>query len=402
MRGTAYKAQPFGPGFLVGAAFIGPGTVLTASRAGAEFGFSLLWALLFSLALTFVLQEMALRLGLVKRLALTTILRDAIGQPLLKWLLLSLVVVAIVVGNSAYEGGNLTGAAAGAQLLFGGHQSVWVVLLAVTSGGLLFTGRYHLFERLLVGLVALMAVMFALSAVMMMLGSDSPKVVQLSSQPPSRQQFLTLALIGTTVVPYNLFLHASLVQSKWRAGVALDEALRQARLDLAISMCVGGVVTLSVMATAASLAASGQSLERLTDLPAQLAPVAGSFASVAFAVGLLAAGLSSALTAPLAAALTLEGVIHRVSDPSTLAFRATWGLVILSGTVLAVTSHQPVELILVAQVANALLLPLLAMVMIYLAARADLMGPQRNLRWQTGVGYVAVAVCAYLSAQRFL
>ena len=103
-----------GPGFLVTAAFIGPGTILTASRAGAEFGLSLLWALLFSLGMTFVLQEMALRLGLVKRLALTTILRDAVAQPLFKWGLLVLVGLAIVVGNSAYEGGNLTGAAAGA------------------------------------------------------------------------------------------------------------------------------------------------------------------------------------------------------------------------------------------------------------------------------------------------
>ena len=72
-----------GPGFLVTAAFIGPGTILTASRAGAEFGLSLLWALLFSLVMTFVLQEMALRLGLIKRLALTTILRDAVTQPCL-------------------------------------------------------------------------------------------------------------------------------------------------------------------------------------------------------------------------------------------------------------------------------------------------------------------------------
>ena len=86
---------------MVTAAFIGPGTILTASRAGAEFGLSLLWALLFSLVMTFVLQEMALRLGLVKRLALTTILHDAVTQPVFKWGLLVLVGLAIVVGNSA-------------------------------------------------------------------------------------------------------------------------------------------------------------------------------------------------------------------------------------------------------------------------------------------------------------
>lgn len=396
------NTHSLGPGFLVSAAFIGPGTVLTASRAGAEFGLSLLWALLFSLVLTFFLQEMALRLGLVRRLALTTILREAVRQPVLKWLLLMLVVIAIVVGNSAYEGGNLTGAAAGAVILFGGDQGWWLVILGLISAGLLFSGRYHLFERLLILMVALMAVLFALSAVLMLMNPTTLDSVQPTTPSLARQQYLTLALIGTTVVPYNLFLHASLVQSKWHAGVPLDEALRQARLDLAISMGVGGIVTLSVMATAASLAASGQSLEQLTDLPAQLAPVAGPFASVAFAAGLLAAGLSSALTAPLAAAMTLEGVFQRASDPSSLLFRATWGLVLLSGTVIAITSHHPVELILVAQVANALLLPLLAMIMIYLASRPDVMGQEASRLWQTGLGYLAVAVCAYLSVQRFL
>ena len=194
-----------GPGFLVTAAFIGPGTILTASRAGAEFGLSLLWALLFSLVMTFVLQEMALRLGLVKRLALTTILRDAVTQSVFKWGLLVLVGLAIVVGNSAYEGGNLTGAAAGAALLFGGDLRVWLILLAFVCALLLLWGRYQSFERILVVLVALMAAMFSLSAVVMVLNSKGADIRLLPSAPGNRSEWIVLALIGTTVVPYNLF-----------------------------------------------------------------------------------------------------------------------------------------------------------------------------------------------------
>ena len=391
-----------GPGFLVTAAFIGPGTILTASRAGAEFGLSLMWALLFSLGMTFVLQEMALRLGLVKRLALTTILRDAVAEPLFKWGLLVLVGLAIVVGNSAYEGGNLTGAAAGAVLLFGGDLRPWLILLAFVCALLLLKGRYRSLERILMVLVALMALMFSLSAVVMVLNSEGADIRLLPSAPSDRSEWIVLALIGTTVVPYNLFLHASLVQRKWADGVPLDQAMSAARRDLAISLAIGGIVTIAVMVTAAYLYRGGAAPSQLSDLPAQLAPIAGPFAEMAFALGLLAAGLSSALTAPLAASLTLEGVFHRDSQPSRWLFRSTWAVVLLCGAGFAVTSRQPVELILIAQVTNALLLPLLALILILLAARTSIMGQHASRAWQSGVALLAAMVCAYLSVQRFL
>ena len=391
-----------GPGFLVTAAFIGPGTILTASRAGAEFGLSLLWALLFSLVMTFVLQEMALRLGLVKRLALTTILRDAVTQPVFKWGFLVLVGLAIVVGNSAYEGGNLTGAAAGAALLFGGDQRLWLMLLAFVCALLLLRGRYQSFERILMVLVALMAAMFSLSAIVMVLNSEGADIRLLPSTPSDRSEWIVLALIGTTVVPYNLFLHASLVQRKWTDEVPLDQAMTAARRDLAISLAIGGIVTIAVMVTAAYLYRGGAAPSQLSDLPAQLAPIAGPFAEMAFALGLLAAGLSSALTAPLAASLTLEGVFHRDSQPSRWLFRSTWAVVLLCGAGFAVTSRQPVELILIAQVTNALLLPLLALILIVLAARTSIMGQHASRAWQSGVAVLAAMVCGYLSVQRFL
>ena len=391
-----------GPGFLVTAAFIGPGTILTASRAGAEFGLSLLWALLFSLVMTFVLQEMALRLGLVKRLALTTILRDAVTQPVFKWGFLVLVGLAIVVGNSAYEGGNLTGAAAGAALLFGGDLRLWLMLLAFVCALLLLRGRYQSFERILMVLVALMAAMFSLSAIVMVLNSEGGNIRLLPSAPSDRSEWIVLALIGTTVVPYNLFLHASLVQRKWTDEVPLDQAMTAARRDLAISLAIGGIVTIAVMVTAAYLYRGGAAPSQLSDLPAQLAPIAGPFAEMAFALGLLAAGLSSALTAPLAASLTLEGVFHRDSQPSRWLFRSTWAVVLLCGAGFAVTSRQPVELILIAQVTNALLLPLLALILIVLAARTSIMGQHASRAWQSGVAVLAAMVCGYLSVQRFL
>ena len=103
----------FGPGLLVTAAFIGPGSIATASVAGANFGFVLLWALLFSLIATVVLQEMAARLGLVSSSGLAQALRTTFNNPTLNRAAVALVVAAIGVRNAAYEAGNISGAALG-------------------------------------------------------------------------------------------------------------------------------------------------------------------------------------------------------------------------------------------------------------------------------------------------
>ena len=109
--------RKFGPGLLVTAAFIGPGSVATASAVGANFGFVLLWALLFSLIATIVLQEMAARLGLVSGEGLSQALRTTFKNPLLSRIAVLLVVSAIGIGNAAYEAGNISGAALGLQSL---------------------------------------------------------------------------------------------------------------------------------------------------------------------------------------------------------------------------------------------------------------------------------------------
>ena len=107
------KLPQIGPAVLVTAAFIGPGTVITATMAGANYGFSLLWALVFSVIATIILQEMAARLGVVTQQDLGENIRLVCRQPVLKVLVIFLIVGAIVIGNGAYQGGNVSGASIG-------------------------------------------------------------------------------------------------------------------------------------------------------------------------------------------------------------------------------------------------------------------------------------------------
>ena len=107
------KSFGLGPAVLLTAAFIGPGTVMAASSAGAEYGYVLLWAIAFSVFATIVLQEMAARLGIASGGGLSQAIKTSIKNRLLRFLTLALVLLAIFVGNSAYQTGNILGAAAG-------------------------------------------------------------------------------------------------------------------------------------------------------------------------------------------------------------------------------------------------------------------------------------------------
>ena len=153
----------FGPGLLVTAAFIGPGSVATASMAGANYGFLLLWALAFSLLATGVLQEMSARLGLVSSSGLAQALRTTFQHPIVSKLAVILIVAAIGIGNAAYEAGNLSGAALGLSQISGLSLSVSALLLGAITALLLATSGYKLIEPVLVLLVITMSGIFLLT-----------------------------------------------------------------------------------------------------------------------------------------------------------------------------------------------------------------------------------------------
>jgi len=111
-----------GPGVLIAAAFIGPGTVTACTLAGVSFGYALLWAMLFSVLATMVLQEMASRLGIVTQKGLAEVIKEVLTQKWLRIVVLALILFAILVGNAAYEGGNIGGATLGLEALFGSEM----------------------------------------------------------------------------------------------------------------------------------------------------------------------------------------------------------------------------------------------------------------------------------------
>ncbi len=371
---STLRGRRGGPGWIVAAAFIGPGTVTTATVAGAEFGLALLWALAFSILATLVLQEMSARLGVVTRLGLGEAVRRRFSRPALRMASALLIVGAVAVGNAAFEMGNLLGAALGVEAVVAGEPNLWALIIALLAAVLLWTGSYRLLEGTLMAMVGVMALVFVATAVVVF-----PGPVELAGALvptfPEGGLLVAVALVGTTVVPYNLFLHASTVQERFR-GVA---DLPSARRDLLISILVGGGVSMAVLITSAgTIHGLGVQVGGAAEMARQLEPVLGEWARAFFAVGFFAAGMTSSVTAPLAAAYATAGALGWEPDLRAPRFRAVWAGVLGVGALFAVMGVEPVQGILFAQATNGILLPCIAFFLLLAVNDRQWMGNHRN------------------------
>lgn len=390
-----------GPGFLVTAAFIGPGTIVTASRAGAGYGTALLWAVLFSVFATMILQDMAARVGLAGRRGLAEAIRDSLASPVGRVIVLGLIAVTILVGNAAFQTGNLLGASLGVSLLSGLSQEVLVLVVGGFAGALLLTGTYKAIQNVLVALVGLMSIVFLLVAVLtfpspgdLLSGLFIPSI-------PDGALLPVLALIGTTVVSYNLFLHASTTMERWPDASKNDDNIRESRSDTVFSVALGGLITAAVVVSASPLLGQGAEAADAATVAQRLEPLLGRAAPLFFGLGLFAAGLTSAITAPLAGAYAASGALGWGSDLKSPRFRMLWAFVLLTGIVCGVTlGASPYQVILLAQAGNGIVLPLTLVLLLLVVNRERIMGKYCNSRLANVLGVIVVLVISGLSIRQ--
>lgn len=370
-----------GPAILVTAAFIGPGTVITASTAGADFGHALLWALVFSVFATMVLQEMTARLGVVTGQGLGENLRENLTSPLARFIGIVLVTSAIVVGNAAYQGGNISGAVLAiaplTPFLNDLPFSPWAIIIGIFAFSILWAGKYRIIENSLKILVGLMSLAFIATfiitkpSLISIIGGLVPRI-------PDGATLTIIALIGTTVVPYNLFLHAASVSEKWHDPSNKNENLQAARKDIYTAIPLGGLISIAILSTAASAFFESQiELTSLATLAPSLQPLLGDFAPIIMALGLFSAGISSAITAPLAAAFALRGILGLKVDMNHALFRSIWATILILGVIVSSLAIRPVTIIWFAQVANGILLPIITTYLIWLMNQNSL-GDYKN------------------------
>ena len=393
-----------GPGPLIAAAFIGPGTVTLCSIAGLDYGFSLLWALVLSVFATIVLQEMSARLGIISKKGLSEVIRNEIHNPVLKKVIITLILSAIVIGNAAYEAGNISGGVLGLEAVFGENIinlydlniKPYSILLGAIAFALLYVGNYKIIERSLIFLVIIMSVSFIATAIItrpdlmdLLHGLLIPKF-------PKGSVLIIIGLIGTTVVPYNLFLHASLVKEKWHN----ESDLKFARNDTIIAITLGGIVSMCIVISAASLQI--ESINNAADLAKGIEPLFGASSKYILAIGLFSAGITSAITAPLAASYVAAGCLGWSISLKSKKFRFVWMFILLAGVISSSLGIKSIEIIKFAQITNGILLPIIAGFLIWIVNKESVLGKYINSKWQNVTGLAILLITLFLGLKSLL
>jgi len=338
---------------IISAAFIGPGTVTTASKAGASFGVALLWALVFSTFATIILQEAAARITIAsgKNLGEIISLKYQKSNTSVSWF----VFLSIAFGCAAYQAGNMLGAIEGIKLMTDFSPAMATIGLAVFAFAILMLGSFKAIANVLGVVVALMGISFIYVALQTDLGFG--KIISAAVIPsfPTDSSLLIISLIGTTIVPYNLFL---------ASGISQGQNISEMRWGIVIAVLIGGLISMSILLAGAQMVGefSFQGLSNVME------EKIGTWGGELFAFGLFAAGLTSSITAPLAAAVTAKSLFGKgEKEWSTqgFKFRLVWGIILLIGVVSGLTIGKPIAAIILAQAINGALLPVVAIFLIF-------------------------------------
>lgn len=386
--------KKLGPGVLVAAAFIGPGTITACTIAGVGFGYALLWAMLLSIIATIILQEMSARVGVITQKGLAEVIGEQLAIPWLHYLVMGIILSAIVIGNTAYEAGNISGATLGLQVLFGSnYAALYPWIIGFIAFMLLYLGSYKTLEKVFISLVLIMSVSFVLTA--LFTKPDLMEILKGLFIPsiPDNSIFNIIALVGTTVVPYNLFLHASLIKEKWNSS----DDLKSVRRDTLLSIGVGGLVSIAIIISAAAI--NSTEVKDALDLAKGLEPLYGKSAKYLMGIGLFAAGITSAITAPLAAAYVANSCFGWNTKVTDVRFRIVWMVVLFIGVISLSFGIRPIVIIQFAQVANGLLLPIIAIILIWIVNKSSVLGDFKNSIWQNVPAIIIIILVIVLGAK---
>lgn len=369
---------------VISAAFIGPGSVTACAIAGSRYGLDLLWVLTFATLGTVWLQEAASRITLTTGRDLGQVIRQRYSEPTgrrVAWALFG----AIFLGCAAYQAGNILGAVAGLSLLTGLPAPALTVVVGVGCAALLWIGSTQGLANML-GLVV-----FAMGGAFVYVAFGTPvtplaltKALLVPNVPSgslNESLLLINGLIGTTIVPYNLFFGSS---------ISPNQSLADMRLGIWVAVVLGGIISV-VLLLAGLLIPNDFTYAHMATV---LAERLGTWAGTLFAFGLFAAGFASSLTAPLAAAITATSLLNVPRNAPT--FRLIWALVLLTGVGFGLANATPIPVIVAVQAINGILLPFVTVFLFRAVNDRALLGPHVNSPSQNLAMGLVVLVTAVL------
>lgn len=383
--------KSIGPGMIITASFIGPGTVTTMTQGGAGFGYSLLWAVVFSIVATIVLQEMIIRLSLVTREGLGEAIQDLFANKIGKLIIVWFTLIAVTLGCAAYISGDLIGTSLGAAYLLHLPENAVAPVIGVIILLIGLFGNYRFLEKIMIFLMVIMGIIFITT--MIAIKPDIIGILKGIFVPtiPNGSIITIIALIGTTVVPYNFFIHSTAVHERF----GNIKELKFARCDTIISISIGGIISAAILIAAATLI-KGKEVTSIIQLAGPLEPVLGNAAPFAISIGLFAAGLSSAIASPTGAAATISSLLGWQGGMESKKYKFVFTCIIIIGIITSALGFEPLQVLLVAQALNGIILPTVAILIFIVINKRNLMGNYVNTVWLNIIGGIVVIVVTFL------
>ncbi|MEQ8174028.1 MAG: Nramp family divalent metal transporter [Syntrophomonadaceae bacterium] len=379
-----------GPGIITGSVDNDAGGITTYSVAGAHYGYNLLWTLVPAFLALVVVQEMNARMGMKTGKGLADLIRESFGIKIMVFIFICLFIADI--GNTTAEFAGV----AGSMQIFGLSKYIVVPLSGLVVWFLVVKGNYKIAEKVFLLLSAFL-LMYVVSALMARPDWSEIGTAMVHPRFYGTEEYLGLVIgvIGTTIAPWMQFYMQSAVMEK---GLSVEE-YRYEKWDVIL----GGVATVVVaffimVACAATLNKAGITINEAKDAAAALKPLAGSMASVIFAVGLFIASIFSATILPLATAFYIceafgfEAGINKTWNEAPVFYWLFTGIILISMAIILIPGAPLIRITLWTQILNGILLPVVLICMIRMVNNSDIMGEYTNKLFSNIVGWATIVM----------
>lgn len=383
-----------GPGAIMAASIIGPGTVTTASTQGANYGYTCLWLILISCIIAYFFQEPGGRIAIGLNKDMMIGVREHMGKNTA-----IVLYVVVLIGSLAFQAGNISGATMALTYFFPGTTALmWAIAISIIGCIIYLTHKFTLLENVNQILIILMVLAFIITAF-----ASGPDIGDLLTEGfsfhiPGGNATLALSLLATTVCPNLVLGFSAFTLAKYGKTEEPARAIKMSNFGLAFNMTVAFFITSAIVICAGTvLHPQGITITSAGEMAGQLVPFLGRFAGVFFALGLFAAAFSSVLYHITLQERLLPKALGLDPDPKALHNRLITAVVLLVPIIIiGVSGSSPVSLIITAQALNGFALPLVFIISWKLTSDKKFMGEFVNTKAQNIVfGIVTAATLVF-------
>ncbi|MFY0652789.1 MAG: Nramp family divalent metal transporter [Cyclobacteriaceae bacterium] len=383
--------QSLGPGIITAALVFGPGSLTINTKLGATYGYSLLWVLILAMVFMIAFTGMSTRIGLFGDRSLIQQIKARFGKP-----------VTVIIGlgvflvTASFQAGNTVGASLAFSELFSSPLVLWISFFTVIAISLLFFGSfYKILEKLMIALVLVMLASFLLTIIM-----ASPNLLEIIKgvvpSIPTGSEFLIITLTASSFSIVGAFYQSYLVgEKKWTINQK-QRSIRESTMGIVI---LGLLSTMVMLCASAVLHVEGIVVKSASDLGLALEPLFGAFTSNVFMIGFFAASFSSMIGNATIGGVILADTFFSESRLNSMKVRPMVMLVIVIGAIVAyIFGALPLQLIIFAQGITVILVPLIALILLYFANSKNLPKELMNSGAVNVIGVLGILVLLFMSA----